>query len=64
MLCSDLFDGANHIVLGVDKDFKEGWYVAFDIAAEQISSLGIVLNSGMTGDVKFTEAILNDIDKL
>ena len=36
MLCSDFFDGADHIALDVDKDFKEGSNVVFDVAAERV----------------------------
>ena len=36
MLCSDLFDGAGHIALDVDQDFKEGSYVVFEVTAEYI----------------------------
>ena len=45
MLCCDLFDGAGHIALDADRDFKEGSDVAFDVAAEHVNNLSIVLNS-------------------
>ena len=58
MLCSDFFDGADHIALGVDKNFKKGSDVVFDAAAEH-NNLSIVLNSRTTNDVKVTETIQN-----
>ena len=58
MLCSDFFDGADHIALGVDKNFKKGSDVVFDAAAEY-NNLSIVLNSRTTNDVKVTETIQN-----
>ena len=61
MLCSDFFDGADHIALGVDKNFKKGSDVVFDAAAEH-NNLSIVLNSRTTNDVKVTETIQNVID--
>ena len=57
VLCSDFFDGAGHIVLDVDKDFKEGSDVVFDVAAEHVNNLSIALNSQTTNDVKVTETI-------
>ena len=62
MLCSDFTDGAGHIVLGVDKDFKEGSDIVFEAAAEHVSNLSIVLNSRTTDDVKVAETIHNMID--
>ena len=62
MLCSDFTDGAGHIVLGVDKDFKEGSDIVFEAAAEHVNNLSIVLNSRTTDDVKVAETIHNVID--
>ena len=39
MLCSNFYDGAGHIDLDVDKDFKEGSDVVFDVAAEHVNNL-------------------------
>ena len=50
ILCSDFFDGAGHIALDVDRDYKEGSDVVFDIAAEHVNNLSIVLNSRTTND--------------
>ena len=44
MLCSDFFDGAGHIALDVDQDFKEGSDIAFEVAVEHVDNLSIVLN--------------------
>ena len=44
----DFFDGAGHIVLGVDKDFEKGSDVVFEVAAEHVNNLSIVLNSRTT----------------
>ena len=52
MFCSDFFDGADHIALDVDKDFKLGLNVVFYVAAEHVNNLIIVLNSQTTNDVK------------
>ena len=62
MSCSDFFDGAGHIVLDVDRDYKEGSDVVFDVAAEHVSNLSIVLNSRTTNGVKVTVTIQNVID--
>ena len=62
MLCSDFFDGASHIVLDVDKDFKEGSDAALENAAEHVNNLSIILNSRTTNDVKVAEIIHNVID--
>ena len=62
MLCSDFFYGAGHIPLDVDRDFKEGSDIVFDVAAEHVNNLSIVLNSRTTNDVKLTETIQNVID--
>ena len=62
MLCSDFFDGAGRIPLDVDRDFKEGSDVVFDVAAEHVNNLSIVLNSRTANDVKLTETIQNVID--
>ena len=59
MIC---FDGAGHIALDADKDFKEGSDVVFDVAAEHVNNLSIVLNSRTTNDAKVTETIQNVID--
>ena len=45
MLCSDFFDGAGHIALDVDYVFKEGSDIAFEVPAEHVDNLSIVLNS-------------------
>ena len=42
-LCSDFFHVAGHIALDVDTDFKVGSDVLFDVAAEHINNLSIVL---------------------
>ena len=42
-LCSDFFHGAGHIALDVDTDFKVGSDVLFDVAAEHVNNLSIVL---------------------
>ena len=39
MLCSNFYDGASHIALDVDKDFKERSGVVFDVAAEHVNNL-------------------------
>ena len=39
MLCSNFYDGAGHIDLDVDKDFKEGSDVVFDVPAEHVNNL-------------------------
>ena len=62
MLCSDFFDGSGHIALNVDRDFKEGSDVVFDVAAEHVNNLIIVLNSRTSNDVKVTVTIQNVID--
>ena len=62
MLCSDFFDGAGHIALDVDKDFKEWSDVVFEVAAEHVNDLSIVLNSQTTNDVEVAETIHNVID--
>ena len=56
------FDGADHIVLGVDKDFKEGSDVVSDVAAEHVNNLRIVLSSRTSNNMKSTETIHNAID--
>ena len=45
ILCSYFFDGACHTALDVDKDFKEGSYVVFEVTAEYVINLSNVLNS-------------------
>ena len=62
MFCSDFFDGADHIALDVDKDFKLGLNVVFYVAAEHVNNLIIVLNSQTTNDVKVAETIHSVID--
>ena len=62
MSCSDFSDGAGHIALDVDRDFKEGSNVVFDVAAEHVNNLSIVLNSRTANDVKVTVTIHNVID--
>ena len=52
------FYGAGHIV---DKDFKEGSDFVFDVAAEHVNNLNIVLNSRTANDVKVAETIQNVI---
>ena len=61
MSCSDFSDGAGHIALDVDRDFKEGSDVVFDVAAEHVNNLSIVLNSRTANDVKVTVTIHNVI---
>ena len=60
MLCSYFFDGAGHITLG--EDFKEGSNVVFDVVAEHVNNLCIVLNYRKTNDVQVAETIQNVID--
>ena len=62
MSCSDFSDGAGHIALDVDRDFKEESNVVFDVAAEHVNNLSIVLNSRTANDVKVTVTIHNVID--
>ena len=64
MLCSDFFGGAGHIAIDFDKGFKEGSDVAFEVAAEHLNNLSIVLNSRPTNGVKVAETIHNVIDIL
>ena len=45
MLRSNFFDGAGHIALDVEKDFKEETDVVFEVAPEHVNNLSIVLNS-------------------
>ena len=45
MFCSHFFDGAGHIALDVDNNFKGGSDVVFEVAAEHVNNLSIVLNS-------------------
>ena len=45
MLCSDFFDGAGHIALDVDYVFKEGSDIVFEVPAEHVDNLSMVLNS-------------------
>ena len=47
-----IFYGACHIVLDVDKDFKERSDVFFEVAAKHVNNLSIALNSQTTNDVK------------
>ena len=61
MLCSDFFLGVRRMTLDVDKDFK-GLDVVFDVAAEDVNNLSIVLISQTTNDVKVAETIQNVID--
>ena len=62
MFCSDFFVGAGHIALDVDNNFKEGSDVVFEVAAEHVNNLSIVLNSRTTNDVKVAKTIHNVID--
>ena len=59
MLCSNFFDGAGHIALDVHNNFKGGSDVVFEVAAEHVSNLSIVLNSRTANDVKVAETIHN-----
>ena len=59
--CSDFFYGAGHIALVADKDYKEGSDLVFDVAAEHVNNLNIVLNSRTANDVKVAETIQNVI---
>ena len=56
------FDDAGHIALDVDNNFKGGSDVVFEVAAEHVNNLSIVLNSRTTNDVKVAETIHNVID--
>ena len=62
MLRSNFFDGAGHIALDVEKDFKEESDVVFEVAPEHVNNLIIVLNSWTTNDGKVAETIHNVID--
>ena len=62
MFCSDFFDGAGHIALDVDNNFKEGSDVVFEVAAEYVNNLSIFLNSRTTSDAKVAETMHNVID--
>ena len=62
MLRSNFFDGAGHIALDVEKDFKEESDVVFEVAPEHVNNLSIVLNSWATNDGKVAETIHNVID--
>ena len=62
MLRSNFFDGAGHIALDVEKDFKEESDVVFEVAPEHVNNLSIVLNSWTTNDGKVAETIHNVID--
>ena len=62
MLRSNFFDGAGHIALDVEKDFKEETDVVFEVAPEHVNNLSIVLNSWTTNDGKVAETIHNVID--
>ena len=62
MFCSDFFDSAGHIALDVDNSFKGGSDVVFEVAAEHVNNLSIVLNSRTTNDVKVAGTIHNVID--
>ena len=62
MFCSDFCDGAGHIALDVDNNFKEGSDVVFEVAAEHVHNLSIFLNSRTTSDVKVAETMHNVID--
>ena len=62
MFCSDFFDSAGHIALDVDNSFKGGSDVVFEVAAEHVNNLSIVLNSRTTNDVKVAKTIHNVID--
>ena len=59
MFCSDFFDSAGHIALDVDNNFKGGSDVVFEVAAEHVNNLSIVLNSRTTNDAKIAGAIHN-----
>lgn len=52
MLSSDCCHGASDIPSAVDKVFKKGWGVAFDVAAEHVNNLSIGLNYRRTTDIK------------
>ena len=56
------FHGAAHIALDCDKDFKVGSDVVFDVAAEHVNSLRILLSSQTANDVKVTKTIQNVIN--
>ena len=62
MFCSHFFGGAGHIALDVDNNFKGGSDVVFEVAAEHVNNLSIVLNSRTTNDVKVAKTIHNVID--
>ena len=62
MFRSNFFDGAGHIALDVEKDFKEESDVVFEVAPEHVNNLSIVLNSWTTNDGKVAETIHNVID--
>ena len=62
MFCSHFFDGAGHIALDVDNNFKGGSDVVFEVAAEHVNNLSIFLNSRTTNDVKVAETTHNVID--
>ena len=62
MFCSYFLDGAGHIALDVDNNFKGGSDVVFEVAAEHVNNLSIFLNSRTTNDVKVAETTHNVID--
>ena len=61
MLCSGFSHGAGPIALDVDKDFKVGSDVVFDVVAEHVNNLSIVLNSRTANNVKVAKTIHNVI---
>ena len=62
MLRSDFLMVLVTLLQTVDKDLEEGSDVVFDVAAEYVNNLIIVLNSQTTNDVKVIETIQNVID--
>ena len=61
MLSSNFCDGVDHIFSDVDEDLKEG-VVVFDVAAEHVDNLSIILNSRTTTDFKDFKSIHDVID--
>ena len=62
MLRSDFLMVLVTLLQTVDKDLEDGSDVVFDVAAEYVNNLIIVLNSQTTNDVKVIETIQNVID--
>ena len=50
----NFFHGADHLAFYLDKDFKVGSDVVFDVPAEHVSNLCIVLYSPTAYDVRVT----------